>query len=117
MAVPATSNIPWREILKTVPTVIVAAKEFWDKWNSRKHIPVVDPQSEVKTQITAIVKRIQSLEDSEVDQASLIKQITEQLQGLSTGLDEVANRASIGIWLSAGAFGIACIALLLAILQ
>ena len=117
MAAQVATQIPWKELIKIIPTVVVAAKELWNKWSSKTQPPLVDPQSEMKIQIATIVGRLQALESSEVDQANLMKQITEQLQGISTGLTEVSDRSSIGVWLGASALVVSCITLLLVVLR
>lgn len=111
--------IPWNKILEIITSdvVINGAKDLWERWDSKTNPPPVDPQSEIKTQIEVIVKRLEALEASEPDQAKLMKEIAEQLQGVSTGLIEVSRRSSTGLWIGIGAFAISCVTLLIVLLK
>lgn len=93
----AAKKIPWEELVKLIPALVVSAKELWNKWGSNQKQPPVDTEAEIKTQIAAIIERLEVLETSKVDQANLMKQIAEQLQGISTGLAEVSRRSSIAL--------------------
>jgi hypothetical protein len=108
MAVAAA--IPWSVILKTLPEVVFAAKELWDRWSSRSRRAAIDPNADVKAQLGAIGERLAALEAAETDQAKLVSQIAEQLQG-------VARRVSIAYWLGLSALLLSCGAFLLAVLR
>lgn len=113
----AAAQISWQVVLKYLPVVADGARILWDKWNSKSKTPFVDTKAEPKTQIATIVERLEALEASEVDQANLFKQIAEQLQGMSAGLNEVSHRSSIGLWLGIGALAMSIIALVLVALR
>lgn len=116
-AVPKLPKNAWKEIIAIVPAVVAGAKEVYDKWSSRSKPVPVDPQSEIKSQIAAIVERLQVLEASGVDQANLAQQIAEQLQGLSAGLTEVSGRSSMGMWFGIGSLTVSIVALLVFIIR
>ena len=99
--------IPWAAILKALPTVVVTAKELWNHWSSRPKTAPVDPNADVKTQLASVVERLAALESGETDQAKLVSQIAEQLQG-------IAGRVSVAYWLGLSALLLSCVALLLA---
>ncbi len=99
--------IPWAVILKALPTVVLTAKELWNHWSSRPKAAPVDPNADVRTQLASVAERLAALESAETDQARLISQIAEQLQG-------IACRASVAYWLGLSARLLSCAALLLA---
>ena len=105
MAVAAV--IPWKEILKVLPTVVVTAKDLWKHWSSRPKGVPVDPNADVKTQLASVAERLAALEGAETDQARVVSQIAEQLQG-------IARRAAAAYWLGIGGLLLAFVALLLA---
>ena len=98
--------IPWKEILRHLPTVVVAAKELWNHWSSRPRRGV-DPNADVRTQLAAVTERLAALEAAETDQAKVVSQIAEQLQA-------IARRASVAYWMGLAGLLVACVALLLA---
>jgi hypothetical protein len=102
--------IPWKVILHALPTIVVTAKDLWNHWSSRPRTAPVDPNGDVRTQLASIAERLAALESAETEQAKLVSQIAEQLQG-------IARRASIAYWLGLGAMVLAGAALLLAVLR
>jgi len=101
--------LPWSTILQALPTVAVTAKDLWNHWSSRKSTPV-DPSADVKTQLASIAERLAALESAETEQARLVSQMAEQLQG-------IARRVSIAYWLGLGGLLVACAALAVALLR
>jgi len=108
MAVAAA--IPWTVILKALPAVVVTAKELWNYWSSRPKTAPVDPNADVRTQLASVAERLAALESAETDQARLVSQMAEQLQG-------IARRASVAYWLGLSSLLLSCVALLLAALR
>jgi hypothetical protein len=105
-----TAAIPWKMILQALPAVVVTAKELWNHWSSRAKIAPVDPNAEVRTQLASVAERLVALESAETDQAKLVSQIAEQLQG-------IARRASFAYWLGLNGLLLSCVALLLVALR
>ncbi|MFA7384475.1 MAG: hypothetical protein WC001_13600 [Desulfurivibrionaceae bacterium] len=112
MAIQAVAAvIPWKKVIEYAPEVLGAAKKLWEYWRNVDPKPEVDPQSEIVTQISAVVERLQRLESSEIEQSNIVKQIAEQLQGASVGLIDTSRKALIGLYLGIGAFILSAIAL------
>jgi hypothetical protein len=101
--------IPWKVILQALPTVVVTAKDLWQHWSSRKSAPV-DPHADVRTQMASVAEKLAALESAETEQAKIVSQIAEQLQG-------IARRVSITYWLAISGLALSCAALLLAALR
>ena len=108
MAVAAV--IPWKVILQALPTLVVTAKELWNHWSSRPKTGPVDPNADVRTHLASMAERVAALENAETDQAKLVSQMAEQLQG-------IARRAAVAYWLGLGGLLLACAALLLAVFR
>jgi hypothetical protein len=105
MAVP----VPWSTILQALPTVVVTAKDLWQHWSSRKSAPV-DPHADARTQLASVAEKLAALESAETEQAKIVSQIAEQLQG-------IARRVSITYWLAISGLALSCAALLLAVFR
>jgi hypothetical protein len=106
---PVPAAIPWKVILQALPTVVVTAKDLWSHWSSRKTAPV-DPHADARTQLASVAERLAALESAETEQAKIVSQIAEQLQG-------IARRVSIAYWLGLAGVLLSCAALLLAALR
>jgi hypothetical protein len=102
--------IPWKMILQALPTIVVTAKQLWKHWSSRPQTAPIDPRADVKTQLASLADRLAALESAETEQAKLMSQIAEQLQG-------IARRAAVAYWLGLSGLMLSCIALLLAALR
>jgi hypothetical protein len=105
MAVAAA--IPWKVILRALPMVAVTAKELWNYWSSRPRTALVDPNADLTTQLASVGERLAALESAETEQAKLVSQMAEQLQG-------IARCAAVGYWLGFSGLLLSCVALLLA---
>lgn len=101
--------IPWKVILRALPTVVVTARELWNHWSSRPKAPV-DPSADVKTQLESAAERLAALEYAETEQTKLVSQMAEQLQG-------IARRAAVAYWLGLAGLLLSCAAVLLAVLR
>jgi hypothetical protein len=87
--------------------IVVTARELWNHWLSRPRTAPVDPNADVKTQLASVGERLAALESAETDQAKLVSQMAEQLQG-------IARRTSVAYWLGLSGLLLSCVALLLA---
>jgi len=101
--------IPWKMILEALPAMVVTARQLWKHWSSRPQPAPIDPAADAKTQLVSLAERLATLEGAEAEQARLMSQIAEQLQG-------IAHRASIAYWLGLSALLLSCFVLLLMIL-
>lgn len=107
---PVATAIPWAVILKALPTVVVTARELWNHWSSRTKTAPVDPNADVKTQLASLAERLAALESAETDQAKLMSEMAEQLQG-------IARHAYVAYWLGLSGLLLSCVALLLAVFR
>lgn len=90
----------WQQILagaiKYAPGIIDAGTKLYE---SRAAVNQLDPKAENTKQIAEIITRIEKLEASHIDQASILKQTTDELQRASGKLNEVSSNANVGLWL------------------
>lgn len=116
-AAAVATKIPWKQLIVLVPEVVRAAKEFLKQWDSKPKPEPIDPNASTNSQISAISKRIQALESNETNQLKVISEIADQLQAISTGLKETANRQTYILWLAIVASTISVCAMIVAILK
>ena len=92
--------LPWKQIITYLPEVATAAKTVWNHWEGKPK-PEIDPNASVDRQLDPIAKRIAALEANEKEQAAVVSQIAEQLEGIALGLRETAARQALALRMSA----------------
>lgn len=102
--------LPWTQIIKYLPEVASAARIVWSQWDNKPK-PEIDPNSSVERQLDAVAQRIAALEANEKEQAAVVTQIADQLQGIATGLSETASRQTVVLRLSVAALALSLCAL------
>ena len=109
--------IPWSQVILHGPKVLDAATTLWGKWNSRPRPQPIDPDSEPRLQAAELAQRLQMLEEAQAANAELVKNMAEQIQGISAGLSEVSRKTIIALWLAGGALLAAVTALILVVMR
>jgi hypothetical protein len=116
IAVLAVAQIPWNEVIRLIPTVVIAARSLWTKSDSPDQVCPLDPETEMTNRMAACMERLHALEASDSKQAYVIRQLAEQLEGITAGLTQLSRRSSVGVWLGATALVVACAAASIALL-
>jgi len=114
-ALAVAAKLPWPKIISWGAQIASAAKDIYDKWSSKPKPPAIDPHAEVKTQLAAITKRIETLEATETEQVRVVKEIAEQLQDLSIAVGHLSARCTVLIWATGTAGLLSCIAIVLSL--
>jgi hypothetical protein len=91
-------KFPWTTL---IPAVADAARELFGK-RFEQDLSAAGPRTEMESQISGIMQRLQGLEASRVDQALIMK-----------NLGRIKTGSSVAIGLSIAAFVISCITLFL----
>jgi hypothetical protein len=102
--------LPLREMIVLASHVVQAASTIYQKWIARPKPEPVGPHAETRTQIAAIVQRLQTLEVLETDQVKLVQEMAQQIQSLST-------RVAQTVWLAGGAVLISVVAVAAALFR
>jgi hypothetical protein len=92
--------IPTAILIEAAPRIFEAAMGVFDKWKTRPKPDPVDASADPRTQLAAIVARLQSLEETESSQAEVVKNIAGQLEGLSAGFADLSRKATTALWIS-----------------
>lgn len=109
--------IPWDQVILHGPRVLDAATAIFDKWKTRPKPESIDPDSEVKIQLAAIVRRLQALEEAQTAQAEISKNMAEQIEGMAAGLEQLSRKAALASWAAGGALLLSVIALIAAFIR
>lgn len=94
-------NVPWGELVRRTPDIISASRKLLDKSGEQgeaagrvsDEAPAPDPKE--------LEERIAALEARDAEQARLIAQMVEQLQGVTGGLEVLAARNRLLMWVIA----------------
>ena len=92
----ALKAIPWSTLLSQAPSLIEQSRKLF----VRLRVPTDDtpPRPDVLEEIRA---RLDTLDSNSRTQAELLRQITEQMQRLTLGLEVVAARTRLALGLAA----------------
>jgi len=99
MAVPwlaALKAVPWSTLLSQAPTLIEHSRKLF----TRASTPIATPTPDALSEIRA---RLDTLDSNTRTQAELLRQIAEQMQRLTLGLEVVAARTRLALWLALAA--------------
>ena len=107
--------LPWKLVITHLPEVARAAKTVWNHYQGKPR-PEIDPNMSVERQLDAVAKRIAALEANEKEQALVVGQIAEQLEGIAQGLKETSARQTITTRLSVVALLLSIAAMVMAYL-
>ena len=94
----ALKAIPWSTLLSQAPTLIEHSRKLFTRAPSPN--ATGSPQPDVLAEIRT---RLDALDGNSRTQAELLRQITEQMQRLTLGLEVVAARTRLALWLAAAA--------------
>ena len=94
----ALKAIPWSTLLSQAPTLIEHSRKLFTRTPPTN--PPASPQPDVLAEIRT---RLDVLDGNSRTQAELLRQITEQMQRLTLGLEVVAARTRLALWLAAAA--------------
>jgi hypothetical protein len=106
----AIKAIPWEELIKQAPRILTAAAGLLGK--TKKPNPTQPPSSDLNAQISQLREDIKRIQETEPQQADLMKDIAKQVELLSEGLGVLRARISLFAGLSAAALILSVIAII-----
>jgi hypothetical protein len=102
-------HVPWGELVRQTPDIIAASTRLLDKSRNR-HRPG-EPSAASGPDPGQLEERIDQLEERDDEHARIIAQMVRQIQGLTEGLEVLAARNRLLMWV-VGALVIALAAIL-----
>ena len=113
------TKIPWKEIRKAGPVLVAAARLLIEmiKENRRKAENLDEGKSnDVSSTVRQLATQVDALQATDTQQAEIIGQLAEQSKDLSNGLNVLAARVTLLLWLVGAAIVIAVLTLLKGVL-
>jgi hypothetical protein len=90
------SNIPWVELVRRAPDILDGSRRLLDKSRKLEHHA---PSSSAQAAELQLRDRVATLEAREVEQAKVVEQMAEQLQGLTVSVKVLAARNKLLIYI------------------
>ena len=90
------SNIPWVELMRRAPDILDSSRRLLDKSRKLEH-PA--PPPDAQTAERQLHDRVATLEAREVEQAKVVQQMAEQLEGLTVSVKVLAARNKLLIYI------------------
>ena len=113
------AKMPWKEIIKAATALVIAASQLIDRTKrteSKAKKPEEEKSGDVSSTVHQLATQVDALQATDTQQAEIIGQLAEQSKDLSNGLNVLAARVTLLLWLVAAAIVIAVSALLKGVL-
>lgn len=117
-------SVRWDEVMRHAPQIVDVARGLYEKNRQRQQqrpesrpgpAPGPDPTAGLTARLADLEGQVRGLQENEIQQSALVADMAKQLDGLSGGVDALARRVQILLWVS-GAALVAGIAALMAAL-
>ena len=92
-------NVPWGELVRRTPDIIAASRKLLEKNKWRDEWPIDKNREESNSD--QLSKRIAILEEHDEEHAEIIAQMVDQMEGLTNGLEVLAARNRLLLWVVA----------------
>ena len=87
----ALKAIPWSTLLSQAPSIIETSRKLFSR------VPPAAPPERHQVDLNELRTRLEALEANERSQAELLRQVADQMQRLTLGLEVIAARARLGL--------------------
>ena len=117
----ALAAVNWALVLKDAPKLANSARQLYQTIGKRDRgaSPTTEAEglSEVSAGVRELRSRVERLEAGEETRAELLSRMAVQEEALSRGLQGVAARLTVLLWVSVGALALAAVAVVLSIVR
>ena len=112
-------SVKWEEVVRHGPKIVEAARILYETSKQRQQrspgsAPGPDPSAGRLADLELQVRRLQ---ENEIQQASLVTDIANQLESLTRSVDALASRVQLLLWLGGGALVVGLTALVLTLVR
>ena len=104
-------TVPWGELVRRTPDIIAASRKLLEKNKTPEAVETDTAHTETTDHLR---NRVDTLEARDEEHAKIIEQMAEQIQGLTVGLEVLAARNRLLIWV-VGALAVVLVVGLLAL--
>lgn len=112
-------SVRWDEVMRHAPQIVDVARGLYEKNRQRQQQrpesrpgPGPDPTAGLTPRLADLEGQVRRLQENEIQQSALVADMAKQLDGLAGGVDALARRVHILLWVSGAALvaGIAALA-------
>lgn len=91
------AKLPWKEIVKAAPVILTAAERLLRKRSTGQGAPMNLASDSQGRAPAALAKRLDALEQSEAEQAELVREMAEQIKQLTDAARIVSMRVNLAL--------------------
>jgi hypothetical protein len=117
-------SVRWDEVMRHAPQIVDVARGLYEKNRQRQQQrpesgpgPGPDPTAGMTARLADLEARLAVSQENEIRQSALVADMAKQLEGLARGVDGLARRVHIVLWVSGAALAAGIAALVAALVQ
>jgi len=115
-------SVRWDEVMRHAPQIVDVARGLYEKNRQRQQQrpesrPGPDPAAGLTARLADLEGQVRRLQENEIQQSALVADMAKQLDGLAGGVDALARRVQILLWVSGAALAAGIAALVAALVQ
>ena len=101
-------SVRWDEVMRHAPQIVDVARGLYEKNRQRQQQrpesrPGPDPTAGMTARLADLEGQVRRLQENEIQQSALVADMAKQLDGLAGGVDALARRVQILLWVSGAA--------------
>jgi hypothetical protein len=120
-------SVRWDNVMRHAPQIVDAARGLYEKNRQRQQQrpesppgpgnPGPDPTAGLTARLADLEGQVRRLQENEIQQSALVADMAKQLDGLAGGVDALARRVHILLWVSGAALAAGIVALVAALVR
>jgi len=120
-------SVRWDEVMRHAPQIVDVARGLYEKNRQRQQQrpesrpgpgnPGPDPTAGLTAHLADLEGQVRRLQENEIQQSALVADMAKQLDGLAGGVDVLARRVQMLLWVSGAALAAAIAALVTALVR
>jgi len=103
-------SVRWDEVMQHAPQIVDVARSLYEKNRQRQQQrpesrpgPGPDPTAGLTARLADLEGQVRRLQENEIQQSALITDMAKQLDGMAGGVDALARRVHLLLWVSGAA--------------
>jgi len=117
-------SVRWDEVMRHAPEIVGTARTLYEKNRQRQQQrpgpeprPGPDPAAGVTARLSDLEGQVRRLQENETQQSALVADMAKQLDALTGGVDALARKVQILLWVSGVALAAGIAALVAALVS
>jgi hypothetical protein len=101
-------SVRWDEVMQHAPQIVDVARGLYEKNRQRQQQRSEsrsgpDPTAGLTARLADLEGQVRRLQENEIQQSALITDMAKQLDGMAGGVDALARRVQLLLWVSSAA--------------